>query len=241
MFFPSRSPATGQYKLLIEKYLKYLKSDRSHPDYENAIKALSTVTIAAEYTNEKMRENENFSKLLSIQQHITNGYEIIKPHRRLIKQNILHKISRKMKQERLFLLCSDCLIYLTIQKEGSYKVNHELSLIGMRISSPEQEAFQNEILIRSSQRSIRVVTSSLAEKEEWMEEINRQIQNNLRRRSTLQGEPESVSTSQYCIRSSMGPMCLGEEAPIWTPDSRVSMCQICTLDFSAFNRRHHCR
>lgn len=187
-----------------------------------------------------MRENENFSKLLSIQQHITGGYEIIKPSRRLIKQNILHKISRKVKQERLFLLCSDCLIYLTIQKEG-YKVNHELSLIGMRISSPEQEAFQNEILIRSSQRSIRVVTGSLAEKEEWMDEINRQIQNNLRRRSTLLGETESVSTGQYCIRSPMGPMCLGEEAPIWTPDSRVSMCQICTLDFTPFNRRHHCR
>lgn len=232
----------GQYKLLIEKYLKYLKGDRTHPDYDNAIKALSTVTIAAEYTNEKMRENENFSKLLSIQQHITNGYEIIKPHRRLIKQQILHKSSRKAKQERLFLLCSDCLIYLTIQKEG-YKVNHELSLIGMRISSPEQEEFQNEILIRSSQRSIRVVTASLAEKENWMNEINRQIQNNLHRRSTLLGESaESPPSSQVCIRiGPVGPMSLGEEAPIWTPDSRVSMCQICTLDFTHFNRRHHCR
>ena len=216
-----------------------MRADRSHPDYDNAVKALATVTIAAEYTNEKMRENENFSKLLSIQQHISNGYEIIKPYRRLIKQNILHKISRKVRQERLFLLCSDCLIYLTIQKEGSYKVNHELSLIGMRISSPDQEAFQNEILIRSSQRSIRVVCSSLGEKEEWMDEINRQIQNNLRRRSTLLGEADSPPTSQVCIR--MGPMCLGEEAPIWTPDSRVSMCQICTLDFTHFNRRHHCR
>ena len=217
----------GQYKLLIEKYIKYLKTHLRHPDYENAIKALHVVTIAAEYTNEKMRENENFAKLLTIQQRITNGVEIIKPHRRLIKQSILHKISRKVKQERLFILCSDCLIYLTIAKEGSYKVNHEMSLIGMRVTSSEQQAFQNEILIRSSQRSIRVVASSLAEKEDWMNEINKQIQSNMRRRSTLRSDAESLLNGQ--CNFAYGPMCLGEEAPIWTPDERVSMCQICML------------
>lgn len=34
---------------------------------------------------------------------------------------------------------------------------------------------------------------------------------------------------------------LGQMAPIWTPDSRVSMCQLCTSSFSALFRRHHCR
>lgn len=122
-----------QYKLLIEKYLKYLKNDSRHPDYDNAVKALKEVSLAAEYTNEKMRESENFAKLLNIQQCISGGYVILKPHRRLIKKDVLSKISRKMKQERLFILCNDCLIYLTILKEGSYKVNHELPLKGMRI------------------------------------------------------------------------------------------------------------
>lgn len=212
----------GQYKLLIEKYLKYLKSEPRHPDYANAVKALSIVTKAAEYSNERMKENENFTKLLAIQQCIIGGYKnpIIKPYRRLIKQSILYKISRKVKQERLFILCNDCLIYLTIIKENTYKVNHEMSLSGMRISSPEQDAFQNEILIRSSQRSIRVVTSSLDEKEEWMNEINRQIQQTqsiLRRRSTLTNRDETAMDAADTAR----PVCLGEEAPIWIPDERV--------------------
>ena len=34
---------------------------------------------------------------------------------------------------------------------------------------------------------------------------------------------------------------LGSKAPVWIPDVRVSMCMVCTDDFTVTNRRHHCR
>ena len=34
---------------------------------------------------------------------------------------------------------------------------------------------------------------------------------------------------------------LGTRAPVWVPDARVSMCMLCTAEFSVTFRRHHCR
>ena len=34
---------------------------------------------------------------------------------------------------------------------------------------------------------------------------------------------------------------LGEKAPVWIPDARVTMCMSCTSPFTLTNRRHHCR
>lgn len=34
---------------------------------------------------------------------------------------------------------------------------------------------------------------------------------------------------------------LGKEAPVWIEDGKVIMCQICTAEFTALFRRHHCR
>ena len=34
---------------------------------------------------------------------------------------------------------------------------------------------------------------------------------------------------------------LGDRAPVWVPDQRVTMCQVCGGEFSLVTRRHHCR
>ena len=34
---------------------------------------------------------------------------------------------------------------------------------------------------------------------------------------------------------------LGCRAPVWVPDARVSMCMLCTAEFTVTFRRHHCR
>ena len=33
----------------------------------------------------------------------------------------------------------------------------------------------------------------------------------------------------------------GTSAPVWIPDEHVTMCQSCSIDFTVFRRRHHCR
>ena len=34
---------------------------------------------------------------------------------------------------------------------------------------------------------------------------------------------------------------VGDAAPVWIPDQRVTMCQSCSTEFSLVSRRHHCR
>ena len=34
---------------------------------------------------------------------------------------------------------------------------------------------------------------------------------------------------------------LGDVAPVWIPDQRVTMCQLCGEEFTLVTRRHHCR
>ena len=34
---------------------------------------------------------------------------------------------------------------------------------------------------------------------------------------------------------------LGCKAPLWIPDARVTMCMLCTCEFTVTWRRHHCR
>ena len=59
-------------------------------------------------------------------------------------------------------------------------------------------------------------------------------------RLTLPGElprPLSAVTDSPRVR----PRVLRIQAPVWVPDSRASMCQLCTSEFTVTNRRHHCR
>jgi hypothetical protein len=280
-----------QYKLLLEKYVKYLSDDPQHPDREDAFRALTIVSEAAEHTNERLRMNEGYAQLLAIQKCLRNSYELLRPHRKLLKKGLLQKISRKGTQERLFLLCSDCLIYLSVSNEQSYRVHHELPLAGMRVEQPPHE-FITEIHVHSRTRSIRVLLSSSEQRQEWADAIRDAIGTNRQRRASLASASQRSSHGSRRIRFSTAstnetddvacepnshpsvvtiapatvptpiietnlddaataeavnnggdtnPPPLGSEAPIWVPDSRVSMCQLCTCEFTLTVRRHHCR
>ena len=91
-----------QYRLLLDDYLKHLNPDSC--DYLDTCNALQIVSQVAEHANNSMKSNENISKLLSIQNSIIGGTEIIKPGRVFIKEGELMKLSRKGMQERWFIL-----------------------------------------------------------------------------------------------------------------------------------------
>lgn len=44
-------------------------------------------------------------------------------------------------------------MYLTPVQQGVYKINHELSLTGMKVNLPVQQDFQNEFSVISMTRS----------------------------------------------------------------------------------------
>ena len=272
-----------QYRLLLEDYLKHMTPE--DPDFDDTVKALAIVTSAAEHANNAVKTTDSTMKLLTLQNSLIRPHEIIKPGRTFLKEGELLKVSRKELQPRNFVLCSDCLFYLSIVQAGLFHLHHEMSLTGMRVTLPKQEDYKNEFTIISAKRSLIVQASSDKERKDWFTALTKAIEENSKRRRTFMGlnnsevarrnsmvdeatlssSPSRMSVhSNKSVRNSSSSITdlhennlpvsrqetvadgdqvftLGEEYPVWIPDERVTMCQVCTTEFSLTFRRHHCR
>ncbi|KAI8501801.1 FYVE, RhoGEF and PH domain-containing protein 5 [Branchiostoma belcheri] len=224
-----------QYKLLLDDYLKHLTEES--PDYKDTKVALSIVSEVADHANEGMKQGDNFEKLLRIQHSLIGQHEIVKPGRKLLKEGMLKKLSRKEMQPRMFFLMSDALLYCTPIQGGMYKLNNMLQLAGMKVMKPVQD-FLNELSIISVQRSFTLSASSPEERDDWMQALTDAIRDNAAKRSTFD---EFVRHVDAVPGDKSNSLVLGYKAPVWIPDSRVTMCMGCTCDFTVTWRRHHCR
>ncbi|GLD58907.1 FYVE, RhoGEF and PH domain-containing protein 6-like protein [Lates japonicus] len=225
-----------QYQLLLTDYLKNLSEDSN--DYKDTQAALALVKDVANHANDIMKQGDNFQKLIQVQCSLNGHREIVQPGRIFLKEGILMKLSRKVMQPRMFFLFNDTLLYTTPVQSGQYKLKNMLSLAGMKVSKPSQEAYQNELNIESVERSFILSASSATERDEWLEAISTAISDYTRKKiSFISGRPpEEVELSDS---GDSAP--LGSKAPIWIPDPRTTMCMICTCEFSLTWRRHHCR
>ncbi|XP_043943122.1 FYVE, RhoGEF and PH domain-containing protein 6 [Protopterus annectens] len=226
-----------QYRLLLTDYLKNLKEDSA--DYKDTQSALAIVIEVANHANDIMKQGDNFQKLMQIQYSLNGSHEIVQPGRIFLKEGTLMKLSRKVMQPRMFFLFSDALLYTTPLQSGSmYKLNNMLSLAGMKVSKPSQEAYQNELNIESVERSFILSASSATERDEWLEAISKAIEEYTKKKITFNAS-RSLEEAEPDKEEADYP--LGSKAPIWIPDTRATMCMICTCEFTLTWRRHHCR
>uniref|UniRef100_A0A4W3J1F7 FYVE, RhoGEF and PH domain containing 6 n=1 Tax=Callorhinchus milii TaxID=7868 RepID=A0A4W3J1F7_CALMI len=225
-----------QYKLLLTDYVKNLSKDCV--DYKDTQAALAIVVEVANHANDIMKQGDNFQKLMQIQYSLNGQHEIVQPGRVFLKEGTLMKLSRKIMQPRMFFLLNDVLLYTTPVQSGMYKLNNMLSLAGMKVSKPSQEAYQNELNIESVERSFILSASSATERDEWLEAISKAIEDYTKKRITFSGS-KSLDEEEADKTELDSP--LGTKAPIWIPDPRATMCMICTCDFTLTWRRHHCR
>ncbi|XP_013785067.1 uncharacterized protein LOC106469148 [Limulus polyphemus] len=227
-----------QYRLLLQDYLHHLPEDSL--DYEDTVIALEIVSQVADHANETMKQGDNITKLMSIQNSIYGHHEVIQPGRVFIKEGELMKLSRKIMQPRWFILFNDSLWCMTQVQYNLYRVHHELPLTGMKVSIPIQQDYQNEFSIISVTRSFILAACSPEARDEWINTLNKAIEENACKRSTFlnvrlhqkNGEVMPLEDSSFD---------LGRRAPVWIPDARVTMCQLCTSEFTVTFRRHHCR
>ncbi|XP_054876316.1 FYVE, RhoGEF and PH domain-containing protein 6 isoform X2 [Poeciliopsis prolifica] len=229
-----------QYQLLLTDYLKNLPEDSE--DYKDTQTALSVVKEVANHANDIMKQGDNFQKLMQIQYSLNGQHEIVQPGRVFLKEGTLMKLSRKVMQPRMFFLFNDALMYTTPVQSAQYKLNSVLSLAGMKVSKPSQEAYQNELNIESVERSFILSASSAKERDEWLEAIGKAIEDYTKKKITFissRSQEECLSMQAECVVDSGAP--LGSIAPIWIPDLRATMCMICTCEFTLTWRRHHCR
>nr|XP_006118361.1 FYVE, RhoGEF and PH domain-containing protein 6 isoform X1 [Pelodiscus sinensis] len=225
-----------QYRLLLTDYLKNLLEDSA--DYRDTQGALAVVIEVANHANDIMKQGDNFQKLMQIQYSLNGHHEIVQPGRVFLKEGTLMKLSRKVMQPRVFFLFNDALLYTTPVQSGMYKLNNMLSLAGMKVRKPTQEAYQNELNIESVERSFILSASSATERDEWLEAISRSIEEYTKKRITFN---PSKSLEEADPEKEEGGSPLGSKAPIWVPDTRATMCMICTSEFTLTWRRHHCR
>ncbi|XP_064511494.1 FYVE, RhoGEF and PH domain-containing protein 6 [Pseudopipra pipra] len=225
-----------QYRLLLTDYLKNLLEESA--DYRDTQDALAVVIEVANHANDIMKQGDNFQKLMQIQYSLNGHHEIVQPGRVFLKEGTLMKLSRKVMQPRMFFLFNDALLYTTPVQSGMYKLNNMLSLAGMKVKKPTQEAYQNELNIESVERSFILSASSATERDEWLEAISKSIEEYTKKRITF-NPSKSLEEADPEKQEENSP--LGSKAPIWIPDTRATMCMICTSEFTLTWRRHHCR
>ncbi|NXL63902.1 FGD6 protein, partial [Chordeiles acutipennis] len=225
-----------QYRLLLTDYLKNLLEESA--DYRDTQDALAVVIEVANHANDIMKQGDNFQKLMQIQYSLNGHHEIVQPGRVFLKEGTLMKLSRKVMQPRMFFLFNDALLYTTPVQSGMYKLNNMLSLAGMKVKKPTQEAYQNELNIESVERSFILSASSATERDEWLEAISKSIEEYTKKRITF-NPSKSLEETDPEKQEEDSP--LGSKAPIWIPDTRATMCMMCTSEFTLTWRRHHCR
>ena len=230
-----------RYKLLFEDYLKRLPDEA--PDRKQTESALKIISEAANHANSKIKHMENFNELLCIQRSLTEySGELIQPHRLFIKRGSLGKVSRRSLQQRMFFLFSDVLLH-TLPYGSFYKVRDEMELYSMSIEEPAVQPFPNSFNIFSVSRSLTVSASSLEEKEDWIRDLNRaisRIRENRDSRKKFSSSANPAGELSICEETN-DKMSFGSKAPLWLPDSSVTMCQDCAEPFGMMRRRHHCR
>jgi len=225
-----------QYKLLLEDYLKHLDSDSD--DFDDTTLALKIVSDAAEHANDTVKQGDKFQTMLKLQSRL-GDWEFIRPGRELLKEGELQKISRKGVGSRYFVLLSDCLLYATYHgswagDSTSLKVSYTIPLNQLHVHVPTAEDFQNEFSITSNVRSCTLRARNVQERNDWLDALNSAIEEYRSRKAT------------FITLDQLNPILrfegkLGDSAPVWIPDQRVTMCQSCSTEFSLVNRRHHCR
>ncbi|XP_037316914.2 FYVE, RhoGEF and PH domain-containing protein 6 [Pungitius pungitius] len=224
-----------QYQLLLTDYLKNLPEDSE--DYKDTQAALGVVKEVANHANDIMKQGDNFQKLMQIQYSLNGQHEIVQPGRVFLKEGTLMKLSRKVMQPRMFFLFNDALMYTTPVQSSQYKLISVLSLAGMKVSKPSQEAYQNELNIESVERSFILSAGSATERDEWLEAIAKAIDDYTKKKITFTSS-RSQEEAEGVVDTGAP---LGSKAPIWIPDLRATMCMICTCEFTLTWRRHHCR
>ncbi|CAB4058066.1 FGD5_6 [Lepeophtheirus salmonis] len=215
-----------RYKLLFERYVKNLPV--GDPDYEVSLEALEIILKIADKANTELKEYDEFKKMLNLQSRV-NESDLIQPDRELFKEGELLKISRNSVDPRYIVLLSDILLYTTSYSilagdpaNTNLRIHYKIPLIKLKVDdlADEIDAEETDFQIISSVRSFVLRANSLEEKIEWMKAINDAATSLRTKRSTF-----DLQKSKEIPEEEEKEIILGETAPVWIPDKKVSMCQ----------------
>ncbi|XP_066922392.1 FYVE, RhoGEF and PH domain-containing protein 4-like isoform X1 [Clytia hemisphaerica] len=223
-----------RYKLLLADYLKRLPEDSN--DQKDTRAALTIISKAAESSNNSMKENKKFTRLLEIEDRIVEGLRegLVLASREFLKEGELAKLAARSgnKNKRILILFNDMLLCCIQTPTGKLRVRQRLDLHHLCIMNEEPDLPENSFSIKGKQKVLDFQASDEDEMNEWMSSIRNAVHEFERKRGTYiearMGEEE-------------GSIVIGQQAPKWVKDDNVSMCMLCAFKFGLINRKHHCR
>eukprot|EP00466_Bigelowiella_natans_P014816 jgi/Bigna1/126101/aug1.2_g809 len=156
-----------RYKLLVTEYLK--NTAKSHPDYQDLLKALEKIEETAEYMNESIKKAENRAKIIEISDLFSQDPGFVSPSRSYEMDGILFKRSRKEDIRYRFFLFNDILAYAKETKDG-YVLHRRIPIDSSFMIRPVKDKTAEPISfqIMNSVKSFEVYSANAEEKEKWM-------------------------------------------------------------------------
>jgi len=208
-----------RFVLLLSDLIKHTPED--HPDYDPVVKALAACKEVADTIDAAVKEFENTKALLRLQQSFMGvNIDLVQPHRKLVKEGQIIKICRASRQQRQFILCNDILLYTNIVG-NRFVMPREISLPSVHvydIADDESKDLFNAFAVQSNKKSFVALAEDAATKAAWL--------NAFADAFNLVNQDEETGTNV---------------APIWRPDDEAKKCKRCSVPFTMFNRKHHCR
>ncbi|KAI3657907.1 hypothetical protein MP638_003544 [Amoeboaphelidium occidentale] len=105
-------------------------------------------------------------------------------------------------------------------------------------------------VITSKERSFQLYASNEIDHAEWMKELQSVVEERKKVKKLTIATSKRTASITPSYQSPPTPeiisdseSCSDEEfrAPLWVPDDCTNSCILCNMDFTLFNRRHHCR
>eukprot|EP01006_Ploeotia_vitrea_P047592 TRINITY_DN67142_c7_g14_i1.p1 TRINITY_DN67142_c7_g14~~TRINITY_DN67142_c7_g14_i1.p1 ORF type:complete len:1084 (-),score=615.57 TRINITY_DN67142_c7_g14_i1:57-3308(-) len=231
-----------RYKLLLNEIVKH--TDEAHPDWDNLHKATDLVSKSASHINEQIRAHENRNRILELSATFIKDPKLIAPGRIIVYQGELMKQCRKDDKQYLFILFNDLLVYA--QKVGwKYKLHKKIAidqsfLINELSDDPSNDLIpDNRMQILSSSKSFIVYAPDEASKRKWMKHVSDCLADFMLKQKknaeTAAKENAAVSAKMMQEQSAV------THQAVWQQDKHHKACPLCSVKFTLFFRRHHCR
>lgn len=225
-----------RFQLLLNEYLKKAPSD--HHDREQVERALEKMKNVSETVNNDIKKYQSEARMEELEPHFPSNFELLVPNRLLLKEGTAMKSSRKGLEERAIFLFSDCFIYCKKSSGVGGDKYGGIKQFDLGVMQGDDydgggsvEGLENAISIRERKKAFLLGFSRLETKLAWLRAI---IQAKMDAATEIKKGGQKTPSSTESIRDQAA-------APLWIPDSSVTMCQVCAATFNFTRRRHHCR
>lgn len=167
------------YQLLLERLLNHYGS-AGHQDYPDTNMALTKVRTIIKKLSTKLKESENFVKLMELQRDLVGYDSLVQSGREFVREGCLQKLSQKGYQQRMFFLFSDMLLYANRTTTGpglQFRVHGKLAVPELQVVDSEPRLGADFCFnIYDGKRALMVAASSQSEKLQWMDDISETVQ-----------------------------------------------------------------